>query len=70
VREEMQTAAGISEQIKIGDRVEFRCYGYQKQYAKGKVIRIDEKGVVVRVERAMRNARVEFDDIVKVLNNA
>ena len=53
--------------VKIGSRVEFRCYGYNQQYATGKVLRMDEKGVVVRVDRAMRNARVEWDDLTMVI---
>ena len=54
-------------QVKVGDRVEFRCYGFKQRYASGKVLRTDDKSVIVRVDMAMQNARVEFDDIVKVI---
>jgi hypothetical protein len=57
----------LKNQIKTGNRVEFRQYGYRCDHTSGKVIKVDAKGVVVRVDRAMRSARVEFSDIVKVL---
>jgi hypothetical protein len=63
---QMQTETEKS-QVKVGDRVEFRCYGFKQRYASGKVLRTDDKSVIVRVDMAMRNARVEWDDIVKVL---
>lgn len=63
----MQTETIETHQIKTGDRVEFRQYGYRCDHASGKVIKVDAKGVVVRVDRAMRSARVEFSDILKVL---
>ena len=56
--------------IQPGDRVEFRQFGYNKEYATGKVLKVDSKGLLVRVDRAMRSARVALCDIVKVLNNA
>lgn len=59
--------SGLKGMVEVGNRVEFRCYGYNQQYATGKVIRMDEKGVVVRVDRAMCNARVEWDDLTMVI---
>lgn len=52
---------------KPGERVEFRQYGYKQDYATGRIQKVDAKGVVVVVERAMRKARVDFDDIKAVL---
>ncbi|MBO5680376.1 MAG: hypothetical protein J6T08_01565 [Lentisphaeria bacterium] len=63
----MQTSAALAEQIKIGDRVEFRQYGYKQDYACGKVLKVDTKGVVVKVDRAMRKARVTWDDLTMVM---
>ena len=59
--------ACLKNELKLGNRVEFRQYGYREEYGSGKVIRMDEKGVVVRVDRAMRNARVEWDDLTMVI---
>ena len=53
--------------IKPGDRVEFRQYGYDKDYATGKVMKVDSKGVLVRVDHAMRAARVALCDITMVI---
>ena len=63
----MQTSAALAEQIKIGDRVEFRQYGYKQDYACGTVLKVDTKGVVVKVDRAMRKARVAWDDLTMVI---
>ena len=57
----------LKDAIKPGDRVEFRQYGYKQDYAKGTVQKVDTKGVVVRVDRAMRKARVAFDDLTMVM---
>lgn len=54
-------------QLQPGDRVEFRQYGYKQDYATGRIQKVDAKGVVVVVERAMRKARVDFDDIKVIL---
>lgn len=59
--------ACLKDVIKPGDRVEFRCYGFKQRYASGKVLRTDDKSVIVHVDMAMRNARVEFDDITMVI---
>ena len=56
-----------SQDIKIGDHIEFRQYGYRQDYAQGRVIKATEKSVTVVVERAMRRARVELEDVIKVL---
>lgn len=55
------------QQLQPGERVKFRQYGYKRDYAIGRIQKVDAKGVVVVVERAMRKARVEFDDIKAVL---
>jgi hypothetical protein len=52
--------------IKLGDHIEFRQYGYKQDYAQGRVIRVTEKSVTVVVDRAMRRARVELEDVIKV----
>ena len=63
----MQTETIETYQIKTGDRVEFRQHGYRCDHASGKVTKVGSKGVVVRVDRAMRSARVEFSDITMVI---
>lgn len=50
-----------------GDRVKFRQYGFAQDYATGRIQKVDAKGVTVVVDRAMRKARVDFDDIKAVL---
>lgn len=59
--------ACLKNELKLGDRVEFRVYWYNQRYATGKVIGIGEKSAVVRVDKAMRSARVEFEDITMVI---
>lgn len=54
-------------QLQPGERVKFRQYGYTQEYAIGRIQKVDAKGVVVVVERAMRKARVDFDDIKVIL---
>lgn len=53
--------------IKPGDRVEFRQYGYKQDYACGRVSKVDEKGVVVIVDRSQRKARVAWDDLTLII---
>ena len=57
----------LKDAIQPGDRVEFRQYGYKQDYACGRVLKVDTKGVVVKVDRAMRNARVAWDDLTMVM---
>lgn len=54
-------------QLQPGECVKFRQYGYKQDYATGRIQKVDAKGVVVVVEKAMRKARVDFDDIKAVL---
>ena len=53
--------------IKPGDRVEFRQFGYDKEFATGKVMKVDTKGLLVRVDHAMRAARVAWIDLTMVM---
>ena len=57
----------LKDSIKPGDRVEFRQYGYRENHATGKVLKVDAKGVTVVVDRAMRRARVAWDDLTMVM---
>jgi ribosome maturation factor RimP len=66
----MQTETIETYQIKSGDRVEFRQYGYKQDFACGRVLKVDAKSVTVVVDRSQRRAKVHYSDIVKVLNNA
>lgn len=63
----MQTETIETNQLKPGDRVEFRQYGFKQDYACGRVSKVDAKGVVVVVDRSNRKARVAWDDLTMVM---
>lgn len=57
----------LKTEVKPGDRVEFRQYGYKQDYCTGHVQKVDPKGVVVCVDHANRKARVAWNDITMVI---